>query len=59
MDKVQMQVTFLPVQSSSIDHHRPEALTCYNMLQLPAYSAKDVMRDQLLEALKPDKGFST
>uniref|UniRef100_A0A3B4XQ18 HECT domain-containing protein n=1 Tax=Seriola lalandi dorsalis TaxID=1841481 RepID=A0A3B4XQ18_SERLL len=38
-------------------YHCPESLTCHSILQLPLYSAKGIMRDKLIEALMPRRGF--
>ncbi|XP_018559610.2 LOW QUALITY PROTEIN: probable E3 ubiquitin-protein ligase HERC4 [Lates calcarifer] len=57
MDQIQMKVRDKMIQSSSYDQHFPESLTCHSILELPIYSTKDIMRNRLIEALIPDRGF--
>lgn len=35
----------------------PTAATCFNMLKLPAYDSKEVLRDKLLYAIRSKSGF--
>ncbi|XP_069571291.1 probable E3 ubiquitin-protein ligase HERC3 isoform X1 [Brachyistius frenatus] len=58
MDQIRMRVQVSQILNGSHDQHMPEALTCHSLLQLPLYSTKEIMRDQLIEALKEDTGFS-
>lgn len=58
MDQIQMRVRVKQIQHGSSDQHLPESLTCHNILNLPLYSTKRILRDRLTKALKPDRGFS-
>lgn len=44
-----------PVKSD--DDHLPAAHTCFNLLDLPLYSNKEVMRAKLLQAIENTEGF--
>ena len=57
MNQIQMKVRVKLVESGSEDRHYPESLTCHSILELPLYSSKEIMRDRLTEALKPERGF--
>lgn len=48
---------FKIVRSGADDKKFPSSSTCYNMLCLPMYSSKEVMRDQLAFALENSEGF--
>ncbi|KAM3870243.1 putative E3 ubiquitin-protein ligase HERC3 [Diretmus argenteus] len=54
MDQIQVEVEVL---LDSTEQHFPEALTCYSLLRLPLYSAKETMQARLTEALKHKRGF--
>uniref|UniRef100_A0A3B4TDV0 Probable E3 ubiquitin-protein ligase HERC4 n=1 Tax=Seriola dumerili TaxID=41447 RepID=A0A3B4TDV0_SERDU len=57
MDQIHMRVRIKQILNGSYDQHFPESLTCHSILELPLYSAKDIMRDRLTEALMPKRGF--
>ncbi|KAF7225086.1 putative E3 ubiquitin-protein ligase HERC3 [Nothobranchius furzeri] len=57
LKQIQMEIQVTQIQSGSPDQHFPESLTCHSTLLLPLYSTKEVMRDRLTEALKPERGF--
>ncbi|XP_023267158.1 probable E3 ubiquitin-protein ligase HERC4 [Seriola lalandi dorsalis] len=57
MDQIHMRVQVKQIWDGSHDQHCPESLTCHSILQLPLYSAKGIMRDKLIEALMPRRGF--
>lgn len=47
------------VQKAGDDQTRlPAAHTCYNVLDLPVYTSKDVLKEKLLTALEETEGFS-
>ncbi|XP_070764278.1 probable E3 ubiquitin-protein ligase HERC4 [Enoplosus armatus] len=58
MDKIQMKIQVHQDQSTSPDQLLPESLTCHSILYLPLYSTKEILRDRLMEALTPERGFS-
>jgi ubiquitin-protein ligase E3 C len=39
------------------DARLPSASTCFNILKLPTYSSKKIMRDRLLTAIRSNAGF--
>lgn len=41
----------------SNDQLLPTAHTCFNILDLPVYSSKEVLRERLLLALEHEQGF--
>lgn len=43
---------------SSGEDHLPVAHTCYNLLDLPKYSSKEILRKQLTQAIDHYEGFS-
>ncbi|XP_026166477.1 probable E3 ubiquitin-protein ligase HERC3 isoform X2 [Mastacembelus armatus] len=58
MDQIHMMVRVRQImQGDSYDKHIPESLTCHSILQLPLYSTKSIMRDRLITALTPERGF--
>ncbi|XP_067928017.1 probable E3 ubiquitin-protein ligase HERC4 [Watersipora subatra] len=42
---------------STGDDHLPVAHTCFNLLDLPKYSSKDILRSKLLTAIEHSEGF--
>ncbi|XP_019216334.1 probable E3 ubiquitin-protein ligase HERC3 isoform X2 [Oreochromis niloticus] len=55
MDKIKMQVKVKEVEDLSYDLYYPETHTCYTILELPLYSAKEIMQTKLTEALSNNK----
>lgn len=47
----------LTIQMVQSDDRLPTAATCINLLKLPAYGSRDVLRDKLLYAIKSHSGF--
>lgn len=51
----------LPSKSRRGNQHRPHRLptasTCFNLLKLPNYPNKDVLRDKLKQAINNNTGF--
>lgn len=45
-------------RSHSDDIHLPVSHTCFNILDLPSYSSKEVLRTKLLEAIQHNQGFN-
>lgn len=41
----------------SDDSRLPSASTCFNILKLPTYSNKTIMKDRLLQAIRSESGF--
>ncbi|KAM7003459.1 putative E3 ubiquitin-protein ligase HERC6 [Tautogolabrus adspersus] len=54
MESIRMRVDVL---YDSNETHRPESLTCHNLLQLPLYSAKEMMQTKLLQTIRHKGGF--
>ncbi|XP_036000989.1 probable E3 ubiquitin-protein ligase HERC4 [Fundulus heteroclitus] len=54
MGQIRMTIQIL---SGTNDQHFPQSLTCHAILSLPMYSTKEIMRERLTEALKPERGF--
>uniref|UniRef100_A0A3Q2DYG0 HECT domain-containing protein n=1 Tax=Cyprinodon variegatus TaxID=28743 RepID=A0A3Q2DYG0_CYPVA len=52
-----MRIRPKQVLSGPHDQHFPESLTCHFILELPLYSTKEIMRERLTEALRPERGF--
>jgi len=49
----------MTIQRSHIDdEHLPVSHTCFNILDLPAYSSKEVLKDKLQEAIQHNQGFN-
>lgn len=57
MNQIQMKIRGKHIFSSVHDQHFPESLTCHCILELPCYSTKEIMRDRLIAALNPERGF--
>ncbi|XP_072241436.1 probable E3 ubiquitin-protein ligase HERC3 [Leuresthes tenuis] len=57
MGQIRMRVRDKVILSGSYDEHLLESLTCHSILELPPYSAKEIMRDRMTEAVKPERGF--
>ncbi|XP_015258098.1 PREDICTED: probable E3 ubiquitin-protein ligase HERC3 [Cyprinodon variegatus] len=57
MDQIKMRIRPKQVLSGPHDQHFPESLTCHFILELPLYSTKEIMRERLTEALRPERGF--
>ncbi|CAF0990014.1 unnamed protein product [Adineta ricciae] len=45
-------------RSHTDDAHLPASHTCYNVLDLPSYSSKEVLKAKLLQAIQYNKGFN-
>ena len=45
-------------QSSSYVIQIPVSHTCFNILDLPSYSSKEILRTKLLEAIQHNQGFN-
>uniref|UniRef100_A0A3Q2UQA7 HECT-type E3 ubiquitin transferase n=1 Tax=Fundulus heteroclitus TaxID=8078 RepID=A0A3Q2UQA7_FUNHE len=54
MGQIRMTIQIL---SGANDQRFPQSQTCYSNLSLPMYSTKEIMRERLTEALKPERGF--
>ncbi|XP_030586971.1 probable E3 ubiquitin-protein ligase HERC4 isoform X2 [Archocentrus centrarchus] len=54
-DKIKMQVKVKEVTDLSPDRYYPETHTCFSTLELPLYSAKEIMQTKLTEALSNNK----
>ncbi|CAF4157074.1 unnamed protein product [Rotaria sp. Silwood2] len=49
----------MTIQRSHIDDiHLPVSHTCFNILDLPAYSSKEILKAKLLEAIQHNQGFN-
>ncbi|KAJ2158057.1 ubiquitin-protein ligase (E3) [Coemansia sp. RSA 552] len=46
-----------PGEESSLDSRLPSASTCVNLLKLPVYSSKRILRDKLVTAIESNAGF--
>ncbi|RVE72057.1 hypothetical protein OJAV_G00057880 [Oryzias javanicus] len=58
MDQIQMTARLKWIPTGSPDQHLPESLTCHNILALPSYSSKEIMKDRLTQALIAERAFS-
>ncbi len=45
-------------RSHNDDIHLPVSHTCFNILDLPAYSSKEILRRKLLEAIEHNQAFN-
>ncbi|UJR08173.1 hypothetical protein I4U23_012446 [Adineta vaga] len=45
-------------RSHTDDVHLPASHTCFNVLDLPSYSSKEVLKGKLLEAIQHNQGFN-
>ncbi|CAF4634181.1 unnamed protein product [Rotaria sp. Silwood1] len=45
-------------RSHTDDIHLPVSHTCFNVLDLPAYSSKEILKAKLLEAIQHNQGFN-
>ncbi|CAF0974051.1 unnamed protein product [Adineta ricciae] len=45
-------------RSHSDDIHLPVSHTCFNILDLPSYSSKEILKSKLLEAIQHNQGFN-
>lgn len=49
----------MKIQRSHVDdEHLPVSHTCFNILDLPAYSSKEILKAKLLEAIQHNQGFN-
>lgn len=55
MDKIKMQVKVIDIKDLSYDQYYPQTHTCFSTLELPLYSAKEIMQTKLTEALSNNK----
>lgn len=55
MDKIKMQVKVREVTELLPDQFYPETHTCFSTLELPLYSAKEILQTKLTEALSNNK----
>lgn len=47
------------IQSTTAEeHYLPVAHTCYNLLDMPRYQTKDILRRRLTQAVEQYEGFS-
>ncbi|KAJ2787605.1 ubiquitin-protein ligase (E3) [Coemansia interrupta] len=44
-------------ENGNHDHRLPSASTCVNLLKLPVFSSRDILRDKLLQAIESGAGF--
>ena len=51
------QIIFQPVAGGEHGDHLPVAHTCFNLLDLPRYPTKEMMRTKLTQALEYSTGF--
>lgn len=57
-NKVPINGVKITIQSVSLgDEHLPVAHTCFNLLDLPAYSSVQILNDKLLKAILYNQGF--
>ena len=40
------------------EQHLPVAHTCFNLLDLPSYSSREMLRRKLLQAIQHTQGFA-
>ncbi|XP_024138388.1 probable E3 ubiquitin-protein ligase HERC4 [Oryzias melastigma] len=59
MGQIQMIARLKIIMRGSPDQHLPESLTCHNILELPSYSSKEIMKDRLTQALIAERTFSS
>lgn len=45
-------------RSHADDVHLPVSHTCFNVLDLPTYSSKEVLKAKLLHAIQYNQGFN-
>jgi hypothetical protein len=45
-------------RSHTDDIHLPVSHTCFNVLDLPGYSSKEILKSKLLEAIQHNQGFN-
>lgn len=45
-------------RSHTDDIHLPVSHTCFNILDLPAYSSKEILKEKLQEAIQHHQGFN-
>ncbi|CAF3689514.1 unnamed protein product [Rotaria sp. Silwood1] len=45
-------------RSHTDDIHLPVSHTCFNILDLPSYSSKEILKTKLLEAIQHNQGFN-
>ena len=45
-------------RSHTDDHHLPVSHTCFNILDLPAYSSKECLKAKLTAAIQHNQGFN-
>lgn len=54
-----MQSLRIVIQSTAAEEdHLPVAHTCYNLLDMPRYQTKDMLRQRLTQAVEQYEGFS-
>jgi len=47
------------IQPMNVDEqHLPVAHTCFNLLDLPSYSSREMLRRKLLQAIQHTQGFA-
>jgi len=47
------------IQPMNVDgRYLPVAHTCFNLLDLPTYSSREILRRKLLQAIKHSHGFA-
>ncbi|CAF1110554.1 unnamed protein product [Adineta steineri] len=45
-------------RSHTDDIHLPVSHTCFNVLDLPSYSSKEVLKTKLIDAIQHNQGFN-
>ncbi|CAF4030844.1 unnamed protein product, partial [Rotaria magnacalcarata] len=45
-------------RSHTDDVHLPVSHTCFNILDMPLYSSKEILKAKLLEAIQHNQGFN-
>lgn len=54
-----MESLHIVIQSTTAEeHYLPVAHTCYNLLDMPCYQTKDIVRCRLTQAVEQYEGFS-
>lgn len=54
---IHLKISVQLIQKGSPDDYFPTTLTCHSILDLPAYSKKEIMQDRLKEALNSERVY--
>ena len=52
-----IQIIIQPVAGGKLGDHLPVAHTCFNLLDLPRYATKDLLKNKLSQAVEYSTGF--